>query len=136
MYMRALLHAGGILLAAAACAVVFGAGVPLFWVWLASQVQTTTGPNSGLGMLSAAIVVLGPLGSFFALVFLVGRFTRGEGPVHRMAWMRSRDEVRKSARSTTSFEQVLILATFLVLIAFNIWFFFLARCPSTQCFGQ
>lgn len=87
-------------------------------------------------MLTAAIVIVGPLVSFFVLVALANRFGRTERPRQHMAWMRSRDEVRESARSTTSFEQVLILATFLVLIVFNVWFFFFASCPSTQCFGQ
>ncbi len=134
MDMGAVAKAVGIILAAILCAVVFGVGVPLLWVWIASRVDTTT--NQGVGELAAAIVVFGPLASYFALVFAVNRFSRGDDRVHRMAWMRSRDEVRESARSTTSFEKVLILATFLMLLGFNIWFFFLAQCPSTQCFGQ
>jgi hypothetical protein len=134
MYVKPVARALGILVAAVGCAVLFGVGIPLFWIWVASRVQTTTG--YGVSGLAAVIVVAGPLASFFTLVFLVGRFGGGERPAQPMAWMRSRDEVRHSARSTTSFEQVLILTTFLVLIAFNIWFFFFARCPSTQCFGH
>lgn len=134
MYVRSLAKGLGIVAAAMVCAVLFGVGVPVLWVWVASHVQSTSG--QGVGEWAAAIVIAGPLASYFALVFVVGRLSRGEGPARRMAWMRSRDEVRESARTTTSFEQVLILTTFLVLIAFNIWFFFLASCPSTQCFGQ
>lgn len=134
LYMKGMVRAAGILLAAVVCALVFGAGVPLFWVWVASRVQSTTG--QGVSGLAAVIVIAGPLASFFTLVAMTNRFARGEGPVQRMAWMRSRDEVRESAKSTTSFEQVLILTTFLVLVAFNVWFFFFASCPSTQCFGQ
>lgn len=124
----------GIVAAAVLCAAVFGIGVPLFWVWLASRVQSTTG--DGVSGLAAAIVIIGPLASYFVLVFTVNRFSTPDQRVQRMAWMRSRDEVRESARVTTSFEKVLILSTFLVLIGFNVWFFFLAQCPSTQCFGQ
>lgn len=134
MYMSGLARALGILVAALVCAAVFGVGVPVLWVWVAAQFQSTTG--YGVSGLSAAIVILGPLASFFGLVFLVNRFGGAQGPPQRMAWMRSRDEVRESARSTTSFEQVLILTTFVVLIAFNIWFFFFAHCPSTECFAQ
>lgn len=131
---KSIARAMGIVIAAIVCAVIFGIGVPLLWVWVASRVQTTTG--YGVSGLAALIVIIGPLASYFALVFAVSRFSRDDGQVHRMAWMRSRDEVRDSAKFTTSFEKVLILATFLVLLGFNVWFFFLAQCPSTQCFGQ
>lgn len=117
--------------AAAACAAVFGIGVPLFWVWVASQAQPTGG--QGTSDLAAAIVIVGPLASYFVLVSLAGRVRGGEAPRQQMAWMRSRDEVRESARSTTSFEQVLILATFMMFIAFNVWFFALASCSSALC---
>lgn len=133
-YVKSTVKALGIVIAAVLGAVIFGVGVPLLWVWLASRVQSTTG--YGVSGLAALIVVVGPLASYFALVFAVNRFSKDDGRVHRMAWMRSRDEVRESAKVTTSFEKVLILATFLVLLGFNIWFFFFAQCPSTQCFGQ
>ncbi len=134
VYVKPMAKAMGIVLAAILCAVIFGIGVPLLWVWVASRVQSTTG--YGVSGLAALIVIIGPLASYFALVFAVGRFSAQDGPVQRMAWMRSRDEVRESAKFTTSFEKILILATFLILLGFNIWFFFLAQCPSTQCFGQ
>lgn len=133
LYVRSFTKSLGIFVAAILCAAVFGIGVPLLWIWIASRVESA---SQGVSELAALIVVVGPLASYFMLVFVVNRYTRGDERVHRMAWMRSRDEVRQTAPYTTSFEKVLILATFLMLVAFNIWFFFLASCSSTQCFGQ
>jgi hypothetical protein len=130
-----------VVLGAAACAVVFGVAVPLLWVWLASQVQPTSGPNSGVGMLSVALVILGSLASYIALVVLAGRF-RFSRPAddrpepQRMAWNRSRDEIRERARQTTTFEQIVLLAILIVGLGFEVWFFGFAHCSSATCFGQ
>jgi len=138
--MRRLVKGVGVLFAAIACAVIFGVGVPLFWVWLGAQFQTSTGPNSGVGMLTAAIVILGPLASYIALVSFASRFRfsqpsdRAPEP-QRMAWTRSRDEIRQKNRSTSSFEQIVLTAIFIVGFGFEVWFFFLAKCSSAACFG-
>jgi hypothetical protein len=108
--------------------------VPLLWVWVASQVQSTSG--QGTTGLAAAVVIAGPLVSFALLVRLTSRFSRAELPPQRMAWMRSRDEVRRSGQKVTAFDQVVILATLIVAVGFEIWFFFFAHCPSGQCFGH
>lgn len=125
-----------VLVAAAACAVVFGVGVPLFWVWLASQIQNSA--DQGVGMLAAAVVILGPLASYFALVLFVGRFRFAQRPdaePQRMAWTRSRAEIRQRARYTTTFEEILLTAVLIVGVGFEVWYFFFARCSSAMCFG-
>lgn len=137
--MRRLLKAVSILIAAVACAAVFGVGVPLFWVWLASQVQPTVG-GQGVGMLAATLVIVGPLASYIALVTFAGRFrfTQPSDPPsqpQRMAWNRSRDEIRENARHTTTFEEIVLLAVLIVGVGFEVWFFFLAHCSSAECFG-
>ena len=138
--MRRVVKGVGVLFAAIACAVIFGVGVPLFWVWLGAKFQTSTGPNSGVGMLAAAIVILGPLASYIVLVSFASRFRfsqpsdRAPEP-QRMAWTRSRDEIRQKNRSTSSFEQIVLTAIFIVGFGFEVWFFFLAKCSSAACFG-
>jgi formate hydrogenlyase subunit 3/multisubunit Na+/H+ antiporter MnhD subunit len=138
--MRRVVKAVGVLFAAIACAIIFGVGVPLFWVWLGAQFQTTSGPNSGVGMLTVAIVLLGPLATYIALVVFAARF-RFSQPAdarrepQRMAWNRSRDEIRQKNRSTTTFEEIVLTAIFIVGFGFEVWFFFLAKCSSTVCFG-
>lgn len=125
-----------VLVAAAACAAIFGVGVPLVWVWVASQLQTTVG--DGVGMLAATVVIVGPLASYIALVVLASRFRfsrRPDSAPQRMAWTRSRGEIRQRARYTTTFEEIVLTAILMVGIGFEVWFFFFARCPSAQCFG-
>jgi hypothetical protein len=103
-------------------------GVPVAWVWVASQLQPTVG--QGTSEVAALIVIAGPLGSYFALIALAGRFSRARHAAprpQRMAWNRSRDEIRESARHTTTFEQVVLLATLLVGAGFEVWFFFFAH---------
>jgi hypothetical protein len=128
-----------VIAAAAACAAVFGVGVPLGWVWLAAQLQTTAGPNSGLGMVAAAVVIGGPLASYIVLVTFVGRFRFAQRPdpePQHLAWTRSRAEIRQRARYTTTFEEIVLTAILIVGIGFEVWFFFFAKCPSTACFGN
>jgi hypothetical protein len=134
MYVTGFLRAIGIVGAAVVCALLFGVGVPLLWVWVASQVQPTS--TQGTSGLAAAVVIVGPLVSFWALVALTNRFTRQERPPQRMAWMRSRDEVRQSGQRVTTFDQIVVLTTLIAAVGFEVWFFFFAQCPSTQCFGN
>ena len=131
-----MLKAIWVLAAAVACAVIFGVGVPLFWLWVASQLQTTTG--DGVGMLAATVVIVGPLASYIALVALASRFRFSQRPdlePQRMAWTRSRGEIRRRARYTTTFEEIVLTAILIVGFGFEVWFFFLARCSSAACFG-
>jgi hypothetical protein len=134
--MRGAWKAIWVLGAAATCAAAFGVGVPLFWVWLASQIQNPD--DQGVGMLAAAVVILGPLASYFALVVFVGRFRFGQRPdpePQRMAWTRSREEIRQRARYTTTFEEIVLTAVLIVGVGFEVWYFFFAKCPSAMCFG-
>jgi hypothetical protein len=137
--MRRVVKAVWVLLAAAACAAVFGVGVPLLWVWLASQVQPTVG-GQGVSMLAATLVIVGPLASYIALVTFAGRFRFTQPPdapsqPRRMAWNQSRDEIRQRARTTTTFEEIVLLAILIVGLGFEVWFFFFAHCSSSACFG-
>jgi MFS family permease len=136
LYMGKVLKTLWVLLAAVVCGVVFGVGVPLLWVWVASHLQTTVG--QGTTMLAAALVILGPLFSYFALVWFVGHFRFAQRPSSerpRMAWTQSRDEIRQKARYTTTFEQIVLLAILIVGLGFEVWYFGFARCPSGVCFA-
>ncbi len=134
--MRRALKVLWVLTAAAACAVVFGVGVPLFWVWLASQLQNEA--YGGIGMLATTAVILGPLASYIGLVALVSRFSfgrRDDPEPQRMAWSRGRDEIRRRARYTTTFEEIILTTVLIVGLGFEVWFFFFAKCSSAACFG-
>lgn len=125
-----------VLVAAAACAVVFGVGIPMFWLWLASHLQNEA--YGGVGMLTATAVILGPLASYVVLVIIVGRFRFSKRPdiePQWMAWTRSRSEMRQRARYTTTFEEIVLTAILIVGLGFEVWYFFLAKCSSAACFG-
>jgi hypothetical protein len=125
-----------VLAAAAACVVLFGVGVPLFWVWLASHLQNEA--YGGIGMLATTAVILGPLASYIALVAFVSRFRfsqRADAEPQRMAWTRSRDEMRRRAKYTTTFEEIVLTAVLVVGLGFEVWFFFFAKCPTAMCFA-
>jgi hypothetical protein len=89
-------------------------------------------------MLAATLVIVGPLASYIALVVLAGRF-RFSQPAdarrepQRMAWNRSRDEIRQSAQYTTTFEQIVLLAILIVGLGFEVWYFGFAKCTSALC---
>jgi hypothetical protein len=113
------------------CAAVFGVGLPLGWVWVASHLQTTVGQQTS--DVAAVAAIFGPPASYFALIFLAGRVSRRRGGVsqpQRMAWNRSRDDERPGARHVTALEQVVLVATLLVLAGFEVWFFFFAHEQS------
>jgi hypothetical protein len=133
--MRGVAKAVWVALAAVACAVIFGVGVPLFWVWLASQVQGNA--VGGTGMLAATIVIVGPLASYIVLVSVAGRFRFSQpsdsAEPQRMAWSRSRDEIRQKARYTTTFEQIVLVAILIVGLGFEVWYFGFAHCSSAMC---
>lgn len=50
-----------------------------------------------------------------------------------MAWNRSRDEIRQKNRSTSTFEEIVLLSILLVGLGFEVWFFGFAKCPTALC---
>jgi hypothetical protein len=89
-------------------------------------------------MLAATMVIFGPLASYIVLVVFVARFRfsqRADAEPQRMAWTRGRDEIRRRARYTTTFEEVVLTAVLIVGLGFEVWFFFFANCPTAGCFG-
>jgi MFS family permease len=122
----AALRALAVFAAAAICAVAFGVGVPLGWVWVASQLQPNVGQATG--QLAALVLIAGPLASYLALTVIVGRFNQPrDARPPRMTWNRSRDDIRDKTRPITAFEQVVLLAILIVAALFEVWFFFFAH---------
>jgi len=110
--------------------VVFGAGVPLLWVWVGSMMQGGTAPSmSGLGVALGGIVVsYTVLAALFA--WIVERSRSEDRPV-RYAWNRSLSAERHHpGRTTHALEEVVVMATLLVGLACTV-FFFLFGSPGT-----
>jgi hypothetical protein len=116
-------------------AVVVALGVPLVWVWIASQLA---GTKRELTPSLAILITTGILVSYW-LVLLVGSAVRrrwtGEAEERarqrRASWNRSfRDEpLSATDRGTDPIERLFIVVAVLAIIAFEIWFFFFAGSP-------
>jgi hypothetical protein len=121
--------AGGLLIA-----VLVALGIPLIWVWIASQLA---GTKRDLTPSLAVLITTGILVSYW-LALVCGSWVRsrvtGEEmrrrQVRRMSWNRSfRDEHRPGEDPTDPVEAVFVIVAVLAVIAFEVWFFFFAGSP-------
>ena len=115
-------------------AIVTAAGIPLVWVWLASQLA---GTKRDLTPSLAVFIATGIIVSYW-LALLVGAWGRGRsvdpgaerGRVKRRSWNRSfSDGPRPEDQEIDPIERVFIVVGLLGIIAFDIWFFFYAGDP-------
>jgi Na+/melibiose symporter-like transporter len=101
--------------------IVFGAGIPLLWIWVGSQLQGGTAPSlAGLGVALLGIVVSYAL-LLTAFAWLRERLSPSEGPV-RHEWNRSLSAERKQGPETSSIEDIAAAATIVVAIICTVWF--------------
>jgi 4-amino-4-deoxy-L-arabinose transferase-like glycosyltransferase len=114
--------------------IVVAAGVPLVWIWIASQLA---GTKRDLTPSLAILIATGIVVSYW-LVLLLGSLLRrnlvGEeqeqARQRRMSWNRSfRDEPLSANQGTDAIERLFIVIAVLAIIAFEIWFFFFAGSP-------
>jgi hypothetical protein len=116
-------------------AVTVALGIPLAWIWIASQIA---GTRRDLTPSLAILITTGILVSYW-LVLILGSFLRRrwvgdaeqQARHRRMSWNRSfRDEPLSTAnRGSDPIERVFIAVAVLAVIAFEIWFFFFAGSP-------
>jgi hypothetical protein len=116
-------------------AVVIGAGVPLFWIWIGSLIQTSRGAQHVEGS-TAAILIVGILVTYVVILVIAGaiqgRSTRDvERAPTRYPWNRSmRDEpYRPGTSKLTPVEAVFVGTAVVASIAMVVWFFALAGSP-------
>jgi hypothetical protein len=116
-------------------AVVIGAGVPLFWIWIGSLIQSSRGAQHVEGS-TAAILIVGILVTYVVILVIAGaiqgRSTRDvERAPTRYPWNRSmRDEpYRPGTTKLTPVEAVFVGTAVVASIAMVVWFFALAGSP-------
>lgn len=105
-------------------------GIPLFWLWLASQLTDSTQPQMG----PYALVAIGIPVS----MFLFGRLLRGLNGAYgeitgrppevrvQLPWNKSMRAERAEPRPRTILDVVMMISVGLALVSFGIWFFFFA----------
>lgn len=106
-------------------------GVPLFWIWLASQLATSTQPSASLILL----VMVGIVVSFVGFGFALGRLNvvhqglTGRLPRRReqTMWLRSMRGERAVQREHGVLGTVMAISVSLALAAATVWFFLFAR---------
>jgi hypothetical protein len=110
-------------------------GIPLAWVWIASQLA---GTKRDLTPSLALVITTGILVSYWLALVIGSRLrsrwiTEGkeQARVRRMSWNRSfRDEPRHADDDETDpVERVFVIVGVLGIVAFEIWFFFFAGSP-------
>jgi len=115
-------------------AIVVGAGVPLLWIWIGSEIQGSRG-GQGVEASTAVIMVMGILITY-TVVLLVAGAVQGRtqdsrrGPT-RYPWMRSmRDEPYRPGEGKLSPVEAVFVGTAIVAsIAMMIWFMAFAGSP-------
>lgn len=102
-----------------------GLGVPLAWVWIASQLQHGT---SGIDPLPAFTLVLGVPATYLGLAALAARLSgRERAPQRRHdAWTRSLSAERHTPSATTPIENLFIATVVVVGIAAEVYALFFA----------
>jgi hypothetical protein len=116
-------------------AIVAAAGIPLVWVWIASQLA---GTRRDITPSLALLITTGILVSYW-VALVAGSRLRGrwvsdaqqQAKVRRMSWNRSfRDEARHPGdEETDPVERLFVVVGVLGIIGFEIWFFFFAGSP-------
>jgi hypothetical protein len=105
-------------------------GVPLFWVWLASQIAESSQPSLGLYLMvlagiPATMVVVGK--ALGALNRTHAELT-GRIPARReqTVWLKSMRGERQTNREHGVLGTVMAISVSIALVLFGIWFFFFA----------
>jgi hypothetical protein len=117
-------------------AVIVGAGIPLFWIWLGSQIQGSRGAQA-VEASTAVILIVGILVSYILVLIVAGTIqarsqdAHERGPRTRHPWLRSmRDEpYRPGTSKLTPVEAVFAGTAVVASVAMLIWFFAFAGSP-------
>jgi hypothetical protein len=115
-------------------ALVVALGIPLVWVWIASQIA---GTRRDVSPSLAVLITTGILVSYW-LALVIGGWARSlltgaedrRAQTRRMSWNRSfRDDYKPGQDGTDPVEVLFVVVAVIAVILFEIWFFFFAGSP-------
>jgi hypothetical protein len=111
-------------------------GAPLFALWVGSQVVGKTVLSMKAVCVVVIVLALLVAAMVVALVWLNGTYDRLIGRrsgERRLTWLRSmRAEEPENIGpelQTTALERIVMISVYVAVLAFLVWFFFLARSP-------
>jgi hypothetical protein len=112
------------------CSMMLWVGIPVLWLYIGSQLVTSTQPSMGPYLL----VGVGILVSVVLDAMLISRLnqayqrvTKSDGTVRvQFAWLRSMRGERTSPRPTGVLEIIMVGTVALAATAAGVWFFFFA----------
>jgi hypothetical protein len=121
--------------AALVVAMVLGAlfmwiGVPVVWLWLASQLAENSKPHAGLYVFAGVGILLSMAGMGWLLARLNRmhvEFTgRSRGSFVRRGWLRSEHGEQGLAPSAGVLDTIVVVSVVIAVLVFLVWFFFFA----------
>lgn len=124
------LGAAGLVLLMVFFAMMLWIGIPLGWLYIGSQVASSTQPSAGPYMLVAGGIAVSVIVDALILSRLnraYQRVTKSDGRVQlQFAWLRSLRGERTSGRPTTVLDIVMIVTVAMAALAAGVWFFLFA----------
>lgn len=120
----------GLIALMAVGSLVLWAGIPIGWIWVASQMTSSTQPSLGPYLL----VIVGTVVSMVLVGKLLGRLNqlyanvtgRDATVAVQMPWNKSMRAERGSGRPTTVLDVVMVVSVGVAAFVAAIWFFFAA----------
>ncbi len=106
-------------------------GVPVFWLWLASQIATSSQPSLGLYMLVLVgiVVTMAVLGKGLGILNRMHMAMTGNIPRRRQetVWLKSMRGDETKAREHGVLATVMAISVGVALVCLAIWFFLFAE---------
>jgi hypothetical protein len=105
-------------------------GVPVVWLWIGSQLTTSTQAALGPYLLVGIGIILSILGIGKLLATLNAAYSRVSGRDAtvriQLPWMRSMRGERDAGIQTSVLDVIMVISVGLAVVAMALWFFFLA----------
>jgi hypothetical protein len=105
-------------------------GVPVVWLWLASQLTQESQPNGGIYVFVGVGILLSMAGMGWLLSRLnrmhVDFTGRSRGSVVRRGWLRAEQGEQGPAPSAGVLDTIVVVSVVIALLVFLVWFFFFA----------
>ena len=122
-----------LIIARSVAALFLWVGIPIGWLWIGSQLVSSSQPSMG----PYAVVAIGIVASVVIDAMILSRLNRTyqrvtetDGQVRlQLPWMKSMRGERESARSTSVLDIILVGSVTLAGLSMFLWWVFLAGSP-------